>query len=279
MTRSQIHSRLGTGDWLRVHPGVYRVSTAIPTAESSLRAAALWVGERGILTGTGAAWWWELLADPPPVWQFATPPEFTLVSRSGVQIARCFVDPADRSARHGVPVTDRALTVLRTAIELERRGPGNGIALIDRAKQKGWVTQAQLQATHERHRGTWGSRSMGLLLSRTGDRAHSVLERHGVRELRAAGITEFVLNYRTVLASGRAVELDVAFPELAVALEFDGYAFHSSAEQHRSDLQRANEIMASGWLLRRFTWSDVLSDPDGFIRTVRAALEEHGAIR
>ena len=113
---------------------------------------------------------------------------------------------------------------------------------------------------------------MRRLLDRTGDRAHSELERMAVSLLRAAGITGFEINYRTRLSSGRQVEFDIAFRDRKVALELDGYAYHAGPDEHRADVRRANEIMADGWTLRRFTYSDLLRDPEGFVATVRQVL-------
>ena len=100
---------------------------------------------------------------------------------------------------------------------------------------------------------------MRRLLDRTGDRAHSELERMAVSLLRAAGITGFEINYRTRLRFGRRVEFDIAFRDRKVALELDGYAYHAGPDEHRADVRRANEIMADGWALRRFTYSDTVS--------------------
>jgi very-short-patch-repair endonuclease len=277
LTSKQIDYRIATGEWLVVHPGVYRVATAVPTAESSLRAASLWLDGRGVLIGTGAAWWWEMAAEPPAVWRFTTGQRFTVPPRPGLSISRAFLDPAEVTRRRGVPIVSRPLGVLQTAVELERGRTGSGIALIDRAKQRRWVRQTELELAHRRQRGTRDSTSMGLLITRTGDRAHSELERAGIRELRAAGLSGFVVNHRAVLVTGRVVELDVAFVEQQLALEFDGYAYHGGADEHRADVRRANEIMASGWLLRRFTWADLLADRRGFVRTVRTALEARAA--
>jgi very-short-patch-repair endonuclease len=55
-------------------------------------------------------------------------------------------------------------------------------------------------------------------------------------------------------------------------IELDGYAYHSSPEAHRTDLQRANELMTEGWTLRRFTYHDLLTDPEGFVGTVQELL-------
>lgn len=165
------------------------------------------------------------------------------------------------------------LALLRTAVEVEASRPGAGVALIDRAKQRRKVSQQDLEHAYHRHQGTWGTRAMRRLLDHTGDRAHSELERMAVSLLRAAGITGFTLNHRTRLSSGRVVELDIAFAGRRVALELDGYAYHASPEAHRADLRRANEIMADGWTLRRFTYADLANDPEGFVRALRNLLD------
>ncbi|SDT41181.1 Protein of unknown function [Friedmanniella luteola] len=68
------------------------------------------------------------------------------------------------------------------------------------------------------------------------------------------------------------VAVDRAFVDRRVALELDGHAYHSGPDAHRADVRRANDVMAAGWTVRRFTWSDLLTDPDGFIATVRDVL-------
>ena len=272
ISRRQIDRLVADGTWLRVRPGVYRLHAVVPSPEASLRAASLWLGPAAVLTGAGAAWWWECLPEAPAHWSFSVTSTARPPRGPGLTVRRTFVDPVDRTARREIPVLTRPLAVLQAAVTLEANRVGQGIALIDRAKQQRWVSEVELERTFLRHRGTWGSVVMRRLLDRTSDRAHSELERLAVRLLRAAGITGFVLNYRTVLPGGRAVELDVAFVERRVALELDGWAYHAGPDAHRTDIRRANDIMAAGWTLRRFTWSDLLADPDGFVATVRDIL-------
>jgi very-short-patch-repair endonuclease len=272
LSARQIDYLLQRGEWLRRHPGIYQFSAMVPTPESSLRAAALWLGSAGILTGLGAAWWWEMSPDPPLVWHFVIQDGAHRRSRPGVRLSRSFVDPFDQTTRQDVAVLCRPLAVLRAAAYLERVNPGRGIALIDRAKQRRWIELADLERAFTRNKGTWGTRAMRRLLDRTGDRAHSELERMAVSLLRAAGISGFEINYRTKLSSGRPVEFDIAFTHHKVALELDGYAYHAGPDEHRADVRRANEIMADGWTVRRFTYSDVLNHPAGFITTVRQVL-------
>jgi very-short-patch-repair endonuclease len=272
LSTRQIDYLLQRGEWMHRHPGVYHLSAVVPTPESSLRAAALWLGSTGTLTGLGAAWWWEMSPDPPSVWHFVTQDGVHRRSQPGVRLSRSFVDPFDQTTRRQVGVLSRPLAVLRAAAYLEKVDPGRGIALIDRAKQRKWVDLADLESAFTRNKGTWGTRAMRRLLDRTGDRAHSELERMAVSLLRAAGITGFEVNYRTRLSSGRPVEFDVAVADCKVAVELDGYAYHAGPDEHRADVRRANEIMADGWTVRRFTYSDLLNDPSGFVATVRQVL-------
>lgn len=270
LTSRQVGGLLQRGDWLREWPGVYRLHATAPTPETGLWAALLWLGGDALLADRGALWWWGLTADPPTTWAFVTP--LHRVSDGKVRLLDVFVDPAERDRHRGIAVLSVPLTVLRAAVEAEEERPGAGIALIDRAKQQRKVTAADLERALDRHPGTWGYRTARRLLERTGDRAHSELERMAVALLRSAGLTGFEVNLSVRLASGRRVELDVAFPERRVVIELDGYAYHSSPEAHRTDLQRANELMAEGWTVRRFTYSDLLADPEGFVETVHELL-------
>lgn len=215
-----------------------------------------------------------MVSEPPARWHF-TVQNLGHRSRSpGVHVARSFVDPYDRTRRHDLAVVSRPLAVLRSAAAQEQLEPGRGIALIDRAKQRHWVCIADLERAYRRNKGSRGTATMRQLLDRTGDRAHSELERVAVRLLRQAGISGFTVNLKHTLSSGRPVEFDIAFKGRRFAIEIDGYAYHSGPEAHRADVRRANEIMADGWVIRRFTYSDLLNDPAGFIRIVLEILAD-----
>ena len=165
-------------------------------------------------------------------------------------------------------MVSRAWAVLTTAALEERDAAGRGIALIDRVKQTRSVRQEELVRAFDRHPGCWGSTTIRTLLLRTGDRAHSELERLAASILRQAGITGFEPNFTTRLRSGQPVEIDIAFVDRRIAIELDGYAFHSGAEAFRRDLRRSNLLMKDGWTVRRFSWDDLLRDPEGFLETI-----------
>lgn len=258
LTYRQVEHRVRTGEWLAVRRGVYRLHAAAPLPETALWVALLSAGSAAWLTEQGAAWWWGVEPQAPACWTFAG----VTGGRSGpgVRLTRAFVDPRDRVRHRGIAVVSRPWAVLTTAARWERDRPGRGIALVDRAKQTRAVRQDELQRAFDRHPGCWGSTSIRTLLLRTGDRAQSELERLAVSQLRQAGITGFEPNLTVRLRDGHTVEIDIAFLDRRIALELDGYAFHSGADAFRKDARRGNRLMADGWTVRRFTWDDLLSD-------------------
>ncbi len=266
LSARQIEHLLSTREWLVAFTGVYRLHASVPLPETRLVAASLWLGPSVLLADEGATWWWGVLPDPPARWTFVghsrrRPP-------ADVRVVDAFVDPQDRWTHRGLPVLSRPWSVLRAAAALEKTRAGSGIAVIDRAKQTHAVQQRELQRALDRHPGCWGSSTMRTLLARTGDGAHSELERVAVATLRSAGITGFRPNLTVRLSDGSVAEIDIAFVDRRIAIELDGFAFHSSASSFRRDLRRSNRLMADGWTVRRFSWDDVVGDPQGFIDTV-----------
>lgn len=271
VTRRQIDGYVAAGEWVRIHPSVFRLDTAAPCATQALRAAALWA-EDGVLTGVGAAWWWGAIADPPLRWEFLIVGTARRSRQSRILLQRRWVDPVDVKVFRDVRVVSQPVAVLRAAVTLERGRRGHGVRLIDRTKQTGQVTSLDLEGAYLRNRGTWGTKLMGELLVRTADRAHSDLERLGVSILEQAGITGFAVNLWLTLGNGRSVELDIAFEELKLGLEFDGFPYHSSTESQLADAQRQNDLVREGWTILRFPPDALVSGRAAFVSLVRDTL-------
>jgi very-short-patch-repair endonuclease len=266
LTYRQVQHKVQTGEWLAVRRGIYRLHAAAPLPETGLWVALLALGPQSLLTEDGALWLWEIEPRSPDSWTFAG-----TTSRRGdetVRLTRAFVDPRDQTRHRGIRVVSRPWAVLTTAARRERACPGSGIALIDHAKQTRAVRQEELDRSFARHPGCWGSTTIRALLLRTGNGAHSELERLAVSILRDAGITGFEPNHTTRLSDGQPVEIDIAFVDRRIAIELDGYAFHSGASAFRRDLRRGNRLMKDGWTVRRFSWDDLLGDPESFLATI-----------
>ncbi len=67
-------------------------------------------------------------------------------------------------------------------------------------------------------------------------------------------------------------EIDVAFPARRLAVEVDGWAWHSGVDRFRWDRQRQNALVNAGWRVLRFTWHDFTARPEAVIAEIRAAL-------
>ena len=267
----QVEFRVEAGDWVRALPGVYRLATVPPTPEQAMRVCALWLDD-GVLTGVGAAWWWELWTDPPQRWEFQVTNETRRTVQDGVRVLRRWVDPGDVTMHRGVSVVSKPLAVLRAAVTLERGRRGHGVRLIDRCKQVKAVTEPDLEHAFRRNRGTWGTTAMRQLLERTGDRAHSNLERRAAKLLKDAGITGFSVNLAIWLSTGRRMELDIAFKAQKIAIEIDGFRYHSSPESHAIDLDRQNALIQDGWIVLRYGSDVLIHEPQRFIEEILTVL-------
>ena len=52
--------------------------------------------------------------------------------------------------------------------------------------------------------------------------------------------------------------LDIAFPDLALAIKVDGWAWHRDTERFQNDRRRQNIMVTAGWAVLRFTWAGPL---------------------
>ena len=105
----------------------------------------------------------------------------------------------------------------------------------------------------------------------------SELEIWGVRTVLAGpGMPAFVQQHRVVLPTGTA-RLDAAVPELKVAVEMDGAAFHGSAADRERDTRRDVALAASGWVVLRFSYRRLTREPDVCRREILAVCRTRAA--
>ena len=61
-------------------------------------------------------------------------------------------------------------------------------------------------------------------------------------------------NFRVQL-EGRACYLDISYPDLKIAFEYQG-AYHANVDQMRRDMNKHNELMKRGWQIIYVTVED-----------------------
>jgi very-short-patch-repair endonuclease len=103
-------------------------------------------------------------------------------------------------------------------------------------------------------------------------RPESVLETRFLQLIRAARVPEPVGQHEVRVADQLIARIDFAYPELKLAIELDGKAYHFGERAECRDRGRENALVALHWRVLRFDWEDVTRRPDYVIATLRGAL-------
>jgi very-short-patch-repair endonuclease len=252
--------------WERVAPRVYLASGHEYSDRARVRAAGLWAGDAGAVSGPAAAWWHGLLDHAPAEVTVTVPRHVGLRGYPGVTVRRRDLDPDDVTHVKGIRLTGHALTALETAITVP-----DGSAFLDRALQK-HIPFHDVYLAYCRNMGARGFARAATLLAAAADRADSVAERILVKLLRAAGIT----GWRPGLPF-RQWKIDIGFPAERIAIEIDSWAWHTDVQRFRTDRYKGNALVGAGWTLLRFTWHDLTNRPDYVVAQIRAALRTAAA--
>ncbi|MGH8961530.1 MAG: endonuclease domain-containing protein [Jatrophihabitantaceae bacterium] len=148
---------------------------------------------------------------------------------------------------------------------------GERSRLADRAMQRGWIGTADIGRRLFDYPGRTGNTALRLLAQQLGDGAAAESERVLHRLLRKAGITGWTPNYPVWHDGDLIGVVDIALPDKKIAIEVDGWAYHSDVERFQRDRTRQNDLVALGWTILRFTWADLTERP-GYVRARVAQL-------
>ncbi|TDC33045.1 type IV toxin-antitoxin system AbiEi family antitoxin domain-containing protein [Kribbella albertanoniae] len=263
-SRRALARAVKSGEIVRLTRGVYGHPQL-----SARRSTAL--AYAGALSHTSAAQAWRLplLVSPPK-------PHVTLPVHRKVKVGPpAVLHWADLAA------TDlrRGLTSLeRTVVDCARILPfGEALAVGDAALASGHLSSEELQAAADGVRGR--GRANALAVAAAADaRSASFLESIMRSLLLSAGIYDFEPQV-LVTTAGRLARVDLGHRRARIAIEAEGYEWHGSSPKFAEDCRRYDDLVAAGWLVLRFTYRQVLDDPDWVIATVRAALAQRGAVQ
>lgn len=262
LSQDAVNRRVRSGRWLRCSPGVYFVDDRPMTDHARIRAAVWGYGPRATASGMAAAWWHGLTKYPPETVEVTVPAVSNPRRRYQIQTRRRDLDPADCVTRQDLRVTALPLTVVEAAAR-----PGGGMKIVDAALQRHLLELRELWQAHLRNKGRYGSPAARRLLTAADDGAHSAAERLLIKLLRQSRITGWKANQRV----GRW-EVDVVFGVPKIAIEADGFAFHTDPEAFQRDRIKQNELSLLGYQVLRFTWLDLTEYPERVIAEIEAAI-------
>ncbi|MFI5046523.1 MAG: type IV toxin-antitoxin system AbiEi family antitoxin domain-containing protein [Acidimicrobiia bacterium] len=262
--------RLRANEWEEVDHRVLRVLPAAQlTWRQRLTARTLSTG--GVSSCRSAAVLYGLLEEPVPL-------DVTVLRSSRTASHAQVRSTIELPAGDVVMVDDiRATTPVRTLIDLGAViGRDRLEDVLDVALMRGPVTPRRLAA---RAVELWTPRRagcaivLGLLQVRSPQTAMaaSLWEARVLRDLRSLGLPQPCCNYE-IRVGGRRRCIDFAWPDARVALEFDGFAFHSSRRVFDDDRARQNDLVDAGWRVYRLTASALSANPRRAVAPIARAL-------
>jgi very-short-patch-repair endonuclease len=183
--------------------------------------------------------------------------------------ARIVTHPGAQTVRAG------GITICRPAdalVDLIRFWPpADALEVAQRGLIRGSITLPYLAQAHARLTRHSGARQLRHVIRDLSTGARSEAEGRAMALLRGNGISGWIANHR-VRAGARWYVLDLAFPAQRLAVEIDGRAFHSDPQAFQRDRHRQNDLVAAGWTILRFTWSDLVQRPDYVVQAILEAL-------
>ncbi len=255
LTEGELKVRLRGGRLESIRTGVLRAAGSPRTWEQQLMTAVLACGNGSFASFRSAARLWHLAgADREDVLE-VTVPRARRARLPGVVVHDSTVTgPEHTSRRERIPITSPArtlcdLTAVWAPWDVER-------AVGDALRRK-LTTLARLQgvfldlATQGRRRSTV---MRALLEARLPgfDPGDSDMETKLVRWLVGAGLPRPVQQHR-VRVNRKTYRLDLAYPELMIGIEYDGWDPHRTRSAFDGDRARQNPLEIIGWLVLRYT--------------------------
>jgi very-short-patch-repair endonuclease len=271
-----VYRRVSRGRYRREQPGVFALAGAPESWERSALAACLSAGEEAVASHRTAARIWGLTDHSDDIIEL-TVLRRRLPRTHGVTIHRSTDLVADHATvRKRIPVTNP----LRTMVDLAAVLSADEVedALDAGLAYPSLFSVAAVGAMRERLARP-GRPGAGVLRRVLEERAlgnalsDSRLERQMAELLRRAGLPPAAFHF-VVLTPGGAflAEVDFAYPEIRLAIEVDGFGVHGTPRAMAKDFVRQNGLVPYGWHVLRFTWRQVVRQPELVARAIAASI-------
>lgn len=267
ITAKQLRRMRRTGLVRTVLKGVFIDSASSDTIEMRAEALSKVAPAHCIITDRTAAW--LLGADIlgasgrdalPPVDVFRSQGH-TRLRRTGCRSGTRTLDEDQDLQRVGGLLTT---TPLRTALDLGRLlRRGEAIGALDALRRVGRLETVDLSAELRRFKGARGVVQLRQLVPLSDPRAESPAESRSRLLLVDADLPAPEVQWEVRNDFGVVVyRLDLAYPDIKLAIEYDGEEFHTSQEDRTHDEMRRAYLRRLGWTFVILTRKDVyVADP------------------
>jgi very-short-patch-repair endonuclease len=262
---------VASGTLTRVFPAVYRVAGAPITREQLLLAPCLAAGPDSAISHRCSGTEWELVEGFRDIIEIVTP-RAQWPRLPGVFVHRSTDLKADHiTTRHGIPITKP----LRTLVDLGAVVPRFVVAdaLETGLSARLFHIRAADAALDEF--GCKGRTGVGVFRQVIDGRAlergipDGLLEPRMARLLKKFDLPMPVFQHWIT----PNIRVDFAYIDRKIVIEVDGFSSRNSPARLAADLERQNQLVLLGWTVLRFTWRQVVKDPEKVARTILVTLE------
>lgn len=229
----------------RLFPDVYAPRGALTLLDRT-EAAWLWSGRQATVTGRAAAVLHGARWVDPDI-----PIELNFTNNRcprGIVTRRETLLASELTHRGGLPVT----TITRTAFDLARRATGRrGIADLDALANATRFRDSDVLEIADAHPHLRGVRRVPSVLSAVDAGAQSPQETYLRLHLVNAGFPRPTTQIPVARPCGRRYFLDMGWPDIKVAVEYDGEHHRTSRTAYTIDVERQDYLISLGWIVVR----------------------------
>ncbi|MGI5212865.1 endonuclease domain-containing protein [Plantactinospora sp. CA-290183] len=270
LSPARVGRLLAARTWRTVFRGVYRTEAGPPDERQRIRAGLLGGGRAAVAVLSSAArlHGWPVLPDDSTV-QISLPAGLRRLDQPDLTTRQLVLAPADVTRVDGMAVTTPARTAADLVLRLSRP---LAVPMLDAALRADLLTEQDLGTVQTLIYGNRGATRARESLLATDARAQSPLESRIRLICVDGGVGPEDLQFPVYDDFGTLIALaDLAWPSRGVLAEADGRAPHSTPEAVLHDRRRQNALLTRGFVVLRFTWSDVRRSAY-VVQTVRQAL-------
>lgn len=269
-----LRTAVESGELLGFGRGVLLDARRVLDLRTRSAGALLLTGASGVLTGPTAAALHGCTAIGGFPVHVRVPYTRRIRSRGGLVVHQGDVAADDVTTLDGLRVLAVDLTIAEVLCTAPRR---TALACADQAlralrpeDRPGFASGVSTRLADRLDRR--GTKRAGMLLSLATGLPESPAESAFLLVLADAGLPRPVCQYEILDLAGRPRwRLDFAWPDLRVALEYDGYAAHEN--RSTQDTARDEDLRRRGWRVIRADAQD-LTDPTALYTRLRAALHQ-----
>jgi hypothetical protein len=270
LSPSAVRGRVSAGRLHRIHRGVYAVGHQLLAARGRWTAAVLACGPGAVLSHRSAAALWGIRPTTRTGIEVMTPGRVGR-RRAGIEVHdAASLRAADITQVHHIPCTTLARTLLDLAAVLDRRALERAY---DQAEVLGVLDRKAVEDLLARSSCRPGLAALRAVVQaeRPPSLTRSELEKRFLAICSAAALPRPQVNAWVPL-NGGGIEVDFLWREQRLIVETDSHRFHGTRAAFERDRVRDQRLLLKGWRVARFTWRQVLRDPEDVAVTVRTLL-------